>query len=300
MMSHALAIAAAGCAGGLVGWFVVPWLAAVLLGRAYRRARTWWWDSLASYRAFKRAHPQREPSSHAAGTEGSLGLWRVQTLRDAQVGTLPVERVRALVETGCVVDAAEPVRCEAEQEVRCSFRAKRWHRALAAVGGAAAGFGIAWWMGATVPAAALAVACATMAAAAICDMRARIVPLETCATIAVAGVVFQASTVGLEGVLVGCVFAALVVLCCLVANRLFGKTGRTPVGYGDVRCMAALSLASGFAAPVGAALCYGSAAAFSLVGIALGRLSWRSGIPMAPFLAVWLVGGAFTCVCGMG
>ncbi|MFR7651306.1 MAG: peptidase A24, partial [Eggerthella lenta] len=78
------------------------------------------------------------------------------------------------------------------------------------------------------------------------------------------------------------------------------RTGRTPVGYGDVRCMAALSLASGVATPLGAALCYGGAAAFSLAGIAAGKLSWRSGIPMAPFLAAWLVGGACACLHGMG
>lgn len=115
-----------------------------------------------------------------------------------------------------------------------------------------------------------------------------------------AGVVFQASTAGLEGVLAGCAFAVFAVLCCLALNRLFGRTGRAPVGYGDVRCMAALSLASGVATPVGAALCYGGAAAFSLAGIAAGKLSWRSGIPMAPFLAAWLVGGACACLHGMG
>ena len=42
------------------------------------------------------------------------------------------------------------------------------------------------------------------------------------------------------------------------------------------------------------------AAAFSLAGIAAGKLSWRSGIPMAPFLAAWLVGGACACLHGMG
>lgn len=254
-------VVAAGCAGGLVGGLAVPWLASVFLGRAYRRARTWWWDSLASYRAFRRAHPQREPSPRAAGVEGSLGLWRMQTVRDAQAGTLPRERLRALVEAGCA---------------------------------------IAWQSVPPVPAAALAVAAVAMAAAVACDLRARIVPLETCALLAAAGVAFQASTVGIEGVLAGCAFAAFAVLCCLAVNRLFGRTGRAPVGFGDVRCMAALSLASGMATPVGAALCYGGAAAFSLAGLAAGRLSWRSGIPMAPFLAAWLVGGAFACLHGMG
>lgn len=293
-------VVAAGCAGGLVGGLAVPWLASVFLGRAYRRARTWWWDSLASYRAFRRAHPQREPSPRAAGVEGSLGLWRMQTVRDAQAGTLPRERLRALVEAGCAMDAAEPARGEADQEARCTFRAKRVHRCLGAAAGAATGCAIAWQSVPPMPAAALAVAAAAMAAAVACDLRARIVPLETCALLAAAGIAFQASTAGIEGVLAGCAFAAFAVLCCLAVNRLFGRTGRAPVGFGDVRCMAALSLASGMATPVGAALCYGGAAAFSLAGIAAGRLSWSSGIPMAPFLAAWLVGGALACLHGMG
>lgn len=293
-------VVAAGCAGGLIGGLAVPWLASVLLGRAYRRARAWWWDSLATYRAFKRAHPQREPSPRAAGVEGSLGLWREQTVRDAQAGSLPRERLRALVEAGCAVDAVEPARGESDQEARCSYRAKRRHRCLLALAGAAAGCAIAWQANSPGPGTALAAAAVAMAVAAVCDLRARIVPLETCAALAAAGLVFQASTAGLRGVLAGCAFAAIAVLCCLAANRLFGHAGRAPVGYGDVRCMAALSLVSGAATPVGAALCYGGAAAFSLAGIAAGRLSWRSGIPMAPFLAVWLVGGALASLHGMG
>ena len=49
-----------------------------------------------------------------------------------------------------------------------------------------------------------------------------------------------------------------------------------------------------------AAAALACAAAFSLAGIAAGKLSWRSGIPMAPFLAAWLVGGACACLHGMG
>ena len=293
-------VLAAGGAGGLIGAFFVPWSASVLLGRAYRRARSWWWDSLDAYRAFKQAHPLREPSPRAAGAEGSLGLWRAQALRDAQAGSLPRERLQALNEAGCAAGAPEPSRSEADQEARCSFRAKRWHRCLGALVGTAFGCAVAWCAGSPLVAAALAVAATAMAAAVICDLQARIVPLEACAALAAAGVVFQASTAGLEGVLAGCAFAVFAVLCCLALNRLFGRTGRAPVGYGDVRCMAALSLASGVATPVGAALCYGGAAAFSLAGIAAGKLSWRSGIPMAPFLAAWLVGGACACLHGMG
>ena len=221
-------VLAAGCAGGLIGAFFVPWSASVLLGRAYRRARSWWWDSLDAYRAFKQAHPLREPSPRAAGAEGSLGLWRAQALRDAQAGSLPRERLQALIEAGCAAGASEPSRSEADQEARCSFRAKRWHRCLGALVGTAFGCAVAWCAGSPLVAAALAVAATAMAAAVICDLQARIVPLEACAALAAAGVVFQASTAGLEGVLAGCAFAVFAVLCCLALNRLF-EIGRAHV-----------------------------------------------------------------------
>ena len=160
-------VLAAGCAGGLIGAFFVPWSASVLLGRAYRRARSWWWDSLDAYRAFKQAHPLREPSPRAAGAEGSLGLWRAQALRDAQAGSLPRERLQALIEAGCAAGASEPSRSEADQEARCSFRAKRWHRCLGALVGTVFGCAVAWCAGSPLVAAALAVAATAMAAATI-------------------------------------------------------------------------------------------------------------------------------------
>ena len=96
-------VLAAGCAGGLIGAFFVPWSASVLLGRAYRRARSWWWDSLDAYRAFKQAHPLREPSPRAAGAEGSLGLWRAQAPRaaaGAERGGMRGWRARAFAQRG--------------------------------------------------------------------------------------------------------------------------------------------------------------------------------------------------------
>lgn len=295
MMSSAAGALACGFASALAGWFLVPWLADVVLKRAYRRSHTWWWESLACYREFKRAHPQREPSSRAPGSEGSLGLWRAQAMGAARAGTLPRERVRALVEAGCAVDAEAAQRTEAEQRDRCSFRAKPWQRALCAIG-CAAGGALAFVTGSWLPGAALAVATTAMTVAVVCDLRARMVPLETCAVLALAGVAFQGSLVGVEGALAGGAFAAVVVAGCWAVNGLFGRTGNAPVGYGDVRCMAALSLASGFATPLGIAACYGSAAVFSLGGIAMRRLSFKSGIPMAPFLALWLLFGAGACM----
>ena len=138
-----------------------------------------------------------------------------------------------------------------------------------------------------------------MAVAIACDVKARMVPLETCAVIALTGAVFQMSVGGFGGLLIGAAYAAAIVVGCVVVNRLFGRTGAAPIGYGDVRCMAALSLACGAAVPVGIAACYGSAAAFSLAGIVAGKLTCKSGIPMAPLLALWLVSGAWAGLQGL-
>lgn len=292
-MEHAIAVVALACAGALIGWFAVPWVADRLLRRAYRRAHGWWWESFSSYREFKRTHPQREPSSRAAGEEGAIGLWRVQAVRSAQMGSLPRERASALAEVGCDVDVVRSLRSEAEQERRCTFPVRLWHRFVGAVSCAASCGFAALQAGFSVPGAAITVAVVAMAVAVACDLRARIVPLETCAVIAGAGALFQMTTAGLQGLVVGGVFAVVIVLACIAVNRLFGRKGGVPVGYGDVRCMAALSLASGAATPVGVVACYVAAAAFSLVGIAARRMTCKSGIPMAPFLALWLMSGMY-------
>ena len=127
-----------------------------------------------------------------------------------------------------------------------------------------------------------------MAAAVACDMRARIIPIEACLAIALAGIAVQALMGGATALAAGAAFGMLVVAACALANRAFGRGGAPPVGRGDVRCMAALSLASGFAAPCGMLACYALAAVVSLAGMAAGKLTAKDGIPMAPFLAAWL------------
>lgn len=281
-------IAAALVGGALAGWFLVPAAADALLRRSHARTVAWWWDSYGAYLAFKREHPAREPCASAAGEEGALALWREDAVAMARAGTLAQERMHALVDAGLVAEDAQAIRCEAAQYGRCTFVAKPWQRALCACGCAAWFFTLALVNVATLPAVALAICGVTMVVVVVCDLRARIIPLEACAVVALMGVVAQLALGGVSALVTGGVVAALVGAGCLLANHL--ARGRTlPVGRGDVRCMAALSLASGPAAPVGLFACYVCAAACSLAGIAAGKLTLKSGFPMAPFLAVWLV-----------
>ena len=275
-------------AGALTGWFLVPAAADALLRRSHARTVSWWWDSYGTYLAFKREHPACEPSASAAGEEGALALWRGDALAMAEAGTLARERVQALADAGLAVEEANAVRDEATQQERCTFVAKPWQCGLCALA-------CAVWLATlvlagvpVVPAVALAICGVVMATVVVCDLRARIIPLEACVLVALAGVVAQLTMGGISALVAGALFAALVGAGCLLANRL--ACGRTlPVGRGDVRCMAALSLASGPAAPVGLFACYVCAAACSLAGLVAGKLTLKSGFPMAPFLAVWLV-----------
>lgn len=146
-----------------------------------------------------------------------------------------------------------------------------------------------------VAACALAVCGIAMAVAVACDLRARIIPVEACAALAVAGGTFQAYVAGAEGLAAGALHGGVIVAGCCLANRMARRGGDDPVGWGDIRCMGALSLASGSFAPLGFAVCYGAAAVAALAGLASRRLSVRDGMPMAPFLALWLMCAALCC-----
>ncbi|WP_080804035.1 prepilin peptidase [Arabiibacter massiliensis] len=284
-MTAALALAYA-VAGGAAGRLFVPWAANALLRRSYERSVSWWWDSYGAYRAFREERP--EPLAGGRGEEGALAIWRDDALAMARAGTLARERVRALAEAGLKADESGAARSEAEQRARCAFAPGPWGHAACALG-CAGWFGAAALCGLPAAVCAALLACgAAMAVAVACDVQARIIPLETCLALAVGGAAFQLGTGGVRALAAGALIAAVVVAGCAAANRLLGRGGGVPVGHGDVRCMAALSLASGPAAPFGLLVCYGCAAAFSLAGLAAGRLAWRGGIPMAPFLALWL------------
>lgn len=295
-MSAAL-VAVFAVAGGLLGWLAVPWAADALLRRVRARADAWWDDSLEAYRSFKRDHPDDEPVSTAPGTEGAVGIWRDEACAAGLAGTLTEERIRALESVGFKVDGLVAAGTDDERCRRYSFRARVRDRAFCALTVGAA-FAAAAALVPDVLAATLLGACVfAMAAAVVCDMRARTIPLEACAAVALAGATFQATAHGLEGVAAGLLLALAVVGGCSLANRLLRV--RCPggaVGRGDVRCMGALSLATGAGAACGFAACYALAGLAALAGCATRRLKLGDGMPMAPFLSTWLACGTAASV----
>lgn len=160
--------------------------------------------------------------------------------------------------------------------------------------------GLAWCVAAGQPglmAQVAFVACAlSMAAALACDLRARIIPVEACVALALAGAAFQAMAGGWQGAVAGCGYALALTASAWAANRMLrARCPEGALGGGDIRCMAALCLACGAASPIGFAACFMAAGAAAALGCATGRLALGDGIPLAPFLGVWLLCGAVAC-----
>lgn len=144
----------------------------------------------------------------------------------------------------------------------------------------------------------LAVLCWTamwvaLAAAALCDVAERLIPRETCWVIGGAGLACQCMVGGVASLGSGAAFALFAVAACAALNG-FGRRFRDGpmVGGGDVRCMAALSVASGPLAAAGFAACFSVAAVVALAGCAAGRWGASTPLPLAPFLCLWLAVGA--------
>lgn len=131
--------------------------------------------------------------------------------------------------------------------------------------------------------------------AADCDLQSGLIPWETCAAMALSGLLFQAIVFGAEGVISGFLSALVILLVCFFAERLAGRRGGRAIGGGDVRCIAALSLGSGQVAFAGFAASCLAAALFGLLGVLAKRRSLKEGMPMAPFFLVWLVCLALYC-----
>lgn len=138
----------------------------------------------------------------------------------------------------------------------------------------------------------LAVGAAVLLAAA-CDLAARAIPRETCWAVGAAGALLQMVTAGPAALAAGALFGGAVAALCALCNRMALRRGRAcAVGGGDVRCMAALSLASGYDAFGGFALCFSVAAACAVAGVATRRLHPAATVPLAPFFCLWAAFGA--------
>ncbi len=275
--------------GVLVGRFALPSGVNLVLSRAYDRSERWWRESLEAYLEFREAHQGRQPSLSSRGEERALALWVNDACCMAKVGLLTHERAKDLEDRDVGIDAQDAKRSEAQQKKCYTFKASLVQKVLCSVGFALyCGFvsllGLSY-----VSCFALIVCGYAMAVAVVCDIKARVIPLECCATIALAGSVFQVMIAGFEGVFLGGIAAIVIVGGCYLVARLGEKSQVVAIGQGDVRCMVALALTCGASVPIGLCACYLSAGMYSLGGMMLRKFTSRDGIPMAPYFFVWLI-----------
>lgn len=246
-----------------------------------------------------------------SGTE--LALWALWTAMSAGLGAAFVPRATDTVLKRSFarsrqwwLEVLENSESSVPYQELCDISAKEhafafegtWqHRVLcAALVGALAGtcalFSSSWVTRAILLIGILALVCGVLS-----DIQARVIPVECCIVLALAGVAFQTILCGWSGLLFGMLAALFVAIFCWATNCLLSRQESCAIGQGDMRLMVALSLMSGEAALSGAFVSYLLAALVSLVGLCTKRLKLRSGVPMAPFLALWFVVGAGVCLC---
>ncbi len=130
--------------------------------------------------------------------------------------------------------------------------------------------------------------CALLSAV-LCDLSSGLIPHETCFFVALAGALRQFLLGGLFALATGVFYALIFVGFCVAINKYSAQRKKPPaVGGGDIRLIAALSLACAGASLYGATLCFMAAALVALVGYASGALRASSGIALAPYFVLWL------------
>ncbi len=122
---------------------------------------------------------------------------------------------------------------------------------------------------------------------AIIDLRIRIIPNELLLGMVVVGLAFQAVQFGFTAILIsGICMIAMIVFFTVVA----GMVGFDKVGAGDVKLAGAMGLALGYPNIITALIIMSVVfLLFSLVGIAIRKLTLKSMLPFAPFMMIGMV-----------
>lgn len=304
-------LSCAAALGAAAGWGLVPHVADACLRKSFERHRAWWRESFAAFREARDADPRRVLSSTEKGTEGAIALWRDDALRRGLAGELTCEQVADLSEVGIKTEGFRDSGSEAQARERFRYHPRTAHRLGLALTGAvvfvglgalsltsmdmmeAEGADLGAVFGMTSAFAVCeAIAAVAMLAAIVADLRARIIPWGLCALVATMGLLARILLGDGAGIVAGAEFALMVGIVCVSANRVL--RGRHPlgaVGGGDIRCMAALSLACGAGSLCGFAVCYVAAALFAGARFLLKHTTRHEGMPMAPFLGLWFVAG---------
>lgn len=147
--------------------------------------------------------------------------------------------------------------------------------------------------------AACMVCSAAMALIVLCDDEVRIIPRGFCWLLAIAGIALQGCAGGAPAIAIGAIWAvAFYLISCIALWLVDGRKGKEEpsLGGGDVRCMIALSLATGPGAPIGSAACFAAAVIWATIERVRGRMEAGEAFAFAPFLALWLVVGVLVAI----
>ena len=133
---------------------------------------------------------------------------------------------------------------------------------------------------------------ASMAHIVVSDLTTRLISTRACEVLGVAGAMYQISLFGLGGLETGLLSMAAVTVANVTINNFFHFRVRDQsIGGGDVRCMAALALATGRGCVAGALVCCIAAVAWAVVMQLLDHRGKDEPFAFAPFMALWLVVG---------
>lgn len=139
---------------------------------------------------------------------------------------------------------------------------------------------------------------ATAETACICDIREKIIPWECCLAMLILGIGFRLS-LGPPSELIAAfalavLLAALLSACNFISARLHSTQA---IGAGDLRLIPALCCFGGVQGSLmGMFACASVMGVVATLALALKWATPRTGIPLAPGLALWLVAGVFACM----
>lgn len=301
-MNYVVVAICAGITGTLTGTLILPMLANTILQWKYRRITQWWNRGCECFTNLKSDTAADQLSK---GEIDTAYTWEDEVRRSILNGSITRERAEGLKAAGFKIEGyrgagfevSEVTKLEADEAKRYSFEPTLLVRILCAQLFALIFLFLTLIQVPPILPPLLYSASFVIGVLVICDMRARIIPTEVAIVLLVVAMAFRLALGGLAGLGVGIALMMVVFVLGFVSNGILSRFigGLTALGAGDIRLMAVLAMLCGFRGSIiGATIAYGCAAIFCIIGLVSKKRKPNDSIPMAPFLALWAIGGVIT------
>lgn len=245
-MFESIKIVAAGIFGLLMGRIIVPQIANILLCRAYCRFQFEKQDLSQTYCLCQKTALCKYFSSMISDKENILTSWLRNTCVVACGSCLRKTWTQDFESKDSLIDEKNVSFNKVWEKKQFAFSAKYRQSDVCAIVGIAGTVLLAFLHVSFMTSITATICFFTMLIAVVCDLRARIIPYECCVVVALFGAFFQMSTAGFSGLFAGTVCGIAVVAVCATVNHFGRRHEKYPIGYGDIKCMGALSIATGF------------------------------------------------------